>query len=162
LCNSWPAPALIEEKTMIVYRNATRHLLLVCVLALSGCGMMAKSPNVALSGKLSGANEVPPNGSSGTGTVEATLNKDTNQLSWRVVYGGLSGPATAAHFHGPAVAGQNAGVILGFKSAESPIQGEATITPAQAADVLAGRWYVNVHSRANPGGEIRAQVVPTP
>jgi hypothetical protein len=71
----------------------------------------------------------------------------------------LSGPASAAHFHGPAAPGQNAGVIVPFPNPESPIRGEATLTEAQAADLLAGRWYVNVHSRAHPGGEIRAQVV---
>ena len=43
-------------------------------------------------------------------------------------------------------------------SAASPIKGEATLTDAQAADLLAGRWYVNVHTRAHPGGEIRGQV----
>ena len=145
---------------MTAIRPATRSFLLVTALALSGCGMMAQSPNVTLSGKLAGASEVPPTGSSGSGTVEATLNKETNQLRWKVVYSGLSGPATAAHFHGPAAAGQNAGVALGFKNPASPIEGEATITAAQAADLLAGRWYVNVHSRANPGGEIRGQVTP--
>jgi hypothetical protein len=136
-----------------------RIALLVAAAALSGCGMMGMSSSeVRLSGKLSGASEVPAVNTAGSGTVEATLNKDTNKLQYRVVYSGLSGPATAGHFHGPAAAGQNAGVVLGFKSAESPITGDATLTPAQAADLLAGRWYVNIHTRASPGGEIRAQV----
>lgn len=67
----------------------------------------------------------------------------------------------AGHFHGPAIAGQNAGVVLGFNgSVESPISGEATITPAQAKDFSDGKWYVNLHTKDNPGGELRAQVTP--
>jgi hypothetical protein len=150
-----------KEKPMTVSRRGLRYFLLAAVLALSGCGMMAKSSSsIAFSGRFSGANEVPPTSSAGTGTLEATLNKDTNQLHWRVVYSDLSGPATAAHFHGPAATGKSAGVVLGFKSAQSPIEGDATLTPVQAADVLAGLWYANVHTRANPGGEIRAQLSP--
>lgn len=73
---------------------------------------------------------------------------------------GLSGPATAAHFHGPASAGANAGVVVPFANAASPIEGQATITAAQAADLMAGRWYANIHTAANPGGEIRGQMLP--
>ena len=94
----------------------------------------------------------------GRGTLDGSYNKDTHKLVYTVTYEGLSGPATAAHFHGPANAGQNAGVVVPFASAASPIKGEATLTDAQAADLLAGRWYVNVHTRAHPGGEIRGQV----
>jgi hypothetical protein len=84
-------------------------------------------------------------------------------LSWTVNYSGLTGPAKAGHFHGPAPAGQNAGVALGFTgSVESPIKGSATLTAAQAADLLAGKWYVNLHTAANPGGEIRGQAVAAP
>jgi len=141
-------------------RPVARLFVLVAVLALSGCGMMTPSSSVKLSGKLTGASEVPPVSTSGSGTVEATFNKETNRLQYRVVYTGLTGPATAGHFHGPAAVGQNAGVVLPFKSAASPIEDEAVLTSAQAADLLAGRWYVNVHTNANRGGEIRAQVLP--
>jgi hypothetical protein len=130
-------------------------------VALAGCGAMPNANIVKLGGTLAGSSEVPPKEGAGAGTVEASFNKETSMLSWKVVYTGLSGPAGAGHFHGPAAAGQNAGVVLGFKgSVESPITGEAALTPAQAADVLAGKWYVNIHTKANPGGEIRAQVMP--
>ena len=72
---------------------------------------------------------------------------------------GLSGPATAAHFHGPAEAGKNAGVEVPIPNAgTSPVEGSATLTEAQAADLTGGKLYVNVHTAANPGGEIRGQV----
>jgi hypothetical protein len=140
----------------------TKQLLAITLFAIAGSASVVYAADVVtFTGKLSGAGEVPPNSSAGMGTVEATLNKETNELKWKVVYSGLTGPAGAGHFHGPAVAGQNAGVVLGFKgSVESPISGEATITPEQAKDVSAGKWYVNLHTKANPGGEIRAQVTP--
>ena len=94
----------------------------------------------------------------GQGTLTATLNKTTSELTWKITYTGLTGPATAAHFHGPAAAGANAGVALGFASAASPIEGKATLTAAQVADLMAGKWYANVHTAANKGGEIRGQV----
>ena len=137
----------------------SRRLFTISTVALlAGCAMLGST--VQLGGSLSGAQEVPPVSTAGSGTVEATFDKQTNRLSYRVVYSGLSGPAAAGHFHGPATAGQNAGVVLGFSNAASPIQGEATLTAAQAADLLAGRWYVNIHTARNPGGEIRAQVIP--
>jgi len=153
-----------KEKAMTLTRPATRYLLLAATaVALAGCGHMMTSEKpsntVAFKGTLSGANEVPPKQTAGTGTFEVTLNKDNYQLHYHVVYSGLSGPATAGHFHGPAAAGANAGVVVPFKSAASPIDGDATLTPAQAADLLAGLWYINVHTAANPGGEIRGQVV---
>ena len=109
--------------------------------------------------QLSGANEVPPVKSAATGTLVVALNPSTNVLNWTVSYSGLSGPVTGAHFHGPAMAGQNAGVTVPLTgSMSSPITGTATLTPAQAADLAAGKWYVNLHTAANPGGEIRGQV----
>ena len=80
-------------------------------------------------------------------------------MTWRINYSGLSGPPTAAHFHGPAAPGANAGVAVPIPNpATSPVQGPATLTDAQAADLLAGRYYINIHTAANPGGEIRGQV----
>ncbi|MEO8012853.1 CHRD domain-containing protein [Polaromonas sp.] len=156
---------------MIPRRQALRlslATLTVSALAvISGCGMMKPSSTsmsganlVALSTQLRAANEVPPNASQGSGSVDAVLNKDTNLLRWKVSYTGLSGPATAAHFHGPAAAGANAGVVLPWPSpVASPMEGSATLTPAQAAELMAGRWYANIHTAANPGGEIRGQMM---
>jgi len=108
---------------------------------------------------LDGASEVPPNTSAGKGTADVDYDADTKKLSWKLTYSGLTGPATAAHFHGPAEAGKNAGVAVAIPAAtSSPAEGSAVLTDAQAADLMAGHYYINVHTAANPGGEIRGQV----
>jgi hypothetical protein len=108
---------------------------------------------------LDGKSEVPPNASTGTGTADIDYDAATKKLSWKLSYLGLTGPATAAHFHGPAEPGKNAGVAVAIPNATtSPTEGSATLSDAQAADILAGKYYVNVHTAANPGGEIRGQV----
>ena len=108
---------------------------------------------------LSGKSEVPPNASTATGTADIDYDPSTKKISWKLTYSGLSGPATAAHFHGPAETGKNAGVAVAIPNAgSSPAEGSATLTDAQASDLEAGKYYVNVHTAANPGGEIRGQV----
>jgi len=119
----------------------------------------ALAETVNLKASLNGASEVPPNQSAATGSVTATFDTGTKVLTWNGTYSGLSGPATAAHFHGPADPGKNAGVALPITPNTSPLHGTATLTDAQATDLLAGRWYVNVHTEANKGGEIRGQLI---
>ncbi|MCK1722032.1 CHRD domain-containing protein [Bradyrhizobium sp. 141] len=114
---------------------------------------------VKLQADLKGSNEVPPNSSSGSGKAEAAFDTQTKVLTYTVTYAGLTGPAMGAHFHGPGEAGKNAGIALPFKTVQSPIQGSATLTDAQAADLLAGKWYANIHTAANPGGELRGQMM---
>src|SRR5215471_6665353 len=109
---------------------------------------------------LKASSEVPAVDSKGSGTLEATYDTASKKLTYTVTYKGLSGPATAAHFHGPADAKSNAGVVVPVKEVTpGTLKGEATLTDAQAADLQAGKWYLNIHTAANKGGEIRGQVM---
>ena len=135
----------------------------VVALAAAGCSSMpGMSENKPAAGgemtvPLSGKNEVPPNATTGSGTARVEL--DGNVIKWNVTYSGTTGPVTAGHFHGPAAAGANAGVVVPFAGPlASPIIGQATLTPAQVDQVKQGLWYVNLHTAANPGGELRGQV----
>lgn len=129
----------------------TLALGLVVATSASAEKMMMKVP-------LTGASEVPPNTSKGTGEADVTYDTSDKKLSWKLTYSGLTGPATAAHFHGPAEAGKNAGVVVPITNTASGSEGSATLTDAQAADLTAGKMYINVHTEANKGGEIRGQV----
>ena len=139
-------------------------LAVVVAATTAGCGSMmmsapAPSNMVAFTTQLRGANEVPPVVSQGNGTVDAAFNKDTMMLRWKVTFSGMAGPATMGHFHGPAAVGTNAGVALGWANPVlSGMEGSATLTAAQAADLMAGRWYANIHTAAFPGGELRGQM----
>jgi hypothetical protein len=119
----------------------------------------ANAEVVKLQADLKGSNEVPPNNSSGSGKAEAAYDTETKTLTYTVTYAGLTGPALGAHFHGPSEAGKNAGIALPFKTVQSPIQGTATLTENQATDLLAGKWYANIHTAMNPGGELRGQMM---
>ncbi|MBV9985543.1 CHRD domain-containing protein [Bradyrhizobium sp.] len=127
--------------------------------AVSACASIARAETVKLHADMKGSNEVPPNTSPGSGTAEATFDTDSKLLTWTVTYSNLTGPVMGAHFHGPVEAGKNAGIVLPFKTVESPIQGSATLTDNQATDLLAGKWYANIHTAANPGGELRGQMM---
>jgi hypothetical protein len=113
---------------------------------------------------LTGAQQVPPVQTSGSGSADLTYDPATRVVTWSITYSGLSGPATMAHFHGPAAEGKNGPVVIWLSQkgspVTSPITGKTTLTPAQAKEFTAGEWYVNVHTAAHPAGEIRGQVMP--
>jgi glucose/arabinose dehydrogenase len=119
-----------------------------------------------LSALLSGLAERPTpitNSAAGSGTF--SLEGDT--LTFNVVYAGLSGPAVAAHIHGTADSSTTAGVLIslapfngGAWGTGGTLAGSVTLTPTQREAVLAGQTYVNVHTAANPGGEVRGQIAP--
>jgi hypothetical protein len=127
-------------------------------LALVFAVSTAEAKTEKFSAKMDGASESPATTSKGTGTAKLKFDDASKKLTYTVTYKGLSGDAVAAHFHGPADAGANGGVELPITTGPSPIKGEATLTDAQAADLAAGKWYVNIHTAANPMGEIRGQV----
>jgi hypothetical protein len=131
--------------------------------ALLGLTSRSRAATTAFNATLNATSEVPPNQSPATGTATVTLDPATNTITWSGTFSGLTGPATAAHIHGPAPVGKNAGVILWISTKgsafNSPFQGTAQLTPEQAADLVAGNYYVNIHTAANPGGEVRGQLV---
>jgi hypothetical protein len=134
----------------------------LAVALLLSLAMPTYAETAQFKADLTAASEVPPNQTTGTGTLTATYDSATKQLSWKGSFSGLSGPATAAHFHGPAEPGKNAGVVMWISTKgapfASPFEGSATLTDAQASDLMDGRYYVNIHTAANPGGELRGQL----
>lgn len=128
-------------------------------------GLLAASPaaiaeTLSYKADLKGASEVPPTNSPGTGNVNATYDTADKKLAWKGNVSGLSGNATAAHFHGPAEPSKNAGVLIPVTGVSNgPFEGSATLTDEQARALMAGQTYFNVHTAANPSGEIRGQLV---
>jgi hypothetical protein len=86
----------------------------------------------------------------------ATYDTVSKKLTWTGAYSGLSGKPTSIHFHGPANPNQTAAAVLPINSM---VEGSATLTDTQAQDLIAGYWYVDIHTRAHPRGEIRGQVL---
>jgi len=141
--------------TMRFLRPALVGLACVGALAFATPSMAAVTTFKAT---LNAASEVPPNDSKGTGAVTATFDDATKVLTWKGSYSGLTGPATAAHFHGPAPSGKNAGVMVPITPNGPSFEGSATLNDAQAKALMDGDLYVNVHTATNKGGEIRGQL----
>ena len=147
--------------------SSKRYLLflsLFLVLAFSACDKDEDEEKITytISATANGAQEVPAVTTNATGTVSGTYNKTTNVFNYTATWTGLSGNATNMHFHGPALPGVSAGVAIGIPGFTATPSGSVTntetLTEAQEADLLAGKWYYNVHTAANGGGEIRGQV----
>ena len=139
------------------------HLLSRAAAALTiGTMLATASPAFAemmtMKVTLDAAQEVPPNDSAGQGTADVSFDTESKKLDWTLEYSGLTGDASAAHCHGPAAKGENADVAVPIEDPKSGAKGSATLTDAQAADLTAGRYYINVHTAAHPDGEIRGQV----
>ncbi|MEW6251275.1 MAG: PQQ-dependent sugar dehydrogenase [Planctomycetota bacterium] len=109
---------------------------------------------------LDGDQENPRVTTAANGAGTGRFYPSNNRLEWNISFSNLGSAQTAAHFHGAALPCANAGVQVGLPNG-SPIVGSATLTPTQATDLLAGKWYVNVHTMNFPGGEIRGQVMPS-
>lgn len=153
-------------------KKAVISLSLLCAIAfiVASCkkdkNNNSPDPNVySINATMNGGKEVPANATAGTGTLTGGYNKSTNKLTYTIAWSGLTGTSTAMHFHGPATTTVSAGVAVGLTintpGATGGATGEITLTEAQEADLLAGMWYLNVHTAANPAGEIRGQVAAT-
>ncbi len=131
--------------------------------SLAVVGLLAAAPvsadTIHYQATVSPTTEVPPNGSKATGHLTASYDTDSRTLTYEVGYADLTGPATMAHFHGPAPAGKNAGVMVPITgSLASPIKGSATLTDDQAKALMNGDLYFNIHTAMNKGGEMRGQL----
>jgi CHRD domain len=141
--------------TSIILRSTAAAIAFAGALALTTPSM---ADMMSFKATLNGKSEVPPNTTAGTGTVTATYDTATKKLSWKGSYSGLTGPATAAHFHGPAAPGKNAGVMVPISPNGPSFEGSATLNDAQAKALVDGDIYVNIHTAANKAGEIRGQL----
>jgi hypothetical protein len=125
------------------------------------------APDPMYGGTLTGAEQIPPLTVAGTGSVTLTLKG--NKITLSGSYSGLTGAAAAAHIHAPALKGASSGVYcslmlmpgatVGAGTLMEGGCGDKTLSAADVADLAAGKWYVNVHTAANGGGEVRAQLM---
>ena len=135
--------------------NSCKLPLLVAALALAAGG--AQAVDVAV--KLSGDAEVPPVSTAASGIGSITVGADKS-VSGMVMTSGVAG--SMAHIH-MAAAGKNGGVIIPLTNLGDGhwgVKEGAKLTDAQYEAFTAGELYINVHSAAHPGGEIRAQIKP--
>lgn len=120
------------------------------------------SDHLILSAKLDGGQEVPAVTTDASGIASFILNDGKDSLCFSVNVQGLSGPITGIHVHEAAI-GMNGGVVtdlspfINGNRVETIITG-ADLTPAMLAKYLSGAFYLNVHTAANPNGEIRGQI----
>jgi hypothetical protein len=116
--------------------------------------------------QMSGSKENPATGSTAKGVFNGWYDESSNMLGFTATFQGLSGPTSAAHFHGPAHPDSNAGVQIGWTGfptglTSGSFSDTVTLTAAQETQLLAGRWYTNIHTSVYPGGEIRTQLFET-
>lgn len=119
----------------------------------------ASAATVKFHATLDAGSEAPPSKSTGSGEATASLDTATHELTYDVTFKGFASQVTAAHIHGPAAAGKNAGVVVPLGSApKSPIHGSAKLTAEQEQELTAGMYYINIHSKNNPSGAVRGQL----
>lgn len=128
----------------------------LATVACAALALPASAEMIKYSADLTAGAEVPPNDSTATGTADVTVDLDAKTVAWTVSYEGLTGDATAAHIHGPASEGENAGPVINMSDAV--MDGEAAITADQISALEDGKYYVNIHTEQNPNGEIRGQL----
>lgn len=144
-------------------RSGLSRRVVVALAALACIGWVASAQAAPIKFKvpLTGEAQVPPVMTKAKGTAYLTWNPSTRLVHWHIVYRGLSSPATMAHFHNGAM-GQNGPVVIWLtkkgEPVKSPINGSVKLTPDQAKEFEAGNWYINLHSKDHPAGEIRGQV----
>ncbi|MDQ2769822.1 MAG: CHRD domain-containing protein [Bacteroidota bacterium] len=128
---------------------------------LGSCSKDASTPTPTantttnLSASINGAQQVPANASTATGTFAGTYDSSNKQLTYTVTFQGLT--PTQAHIHTGAP-GASGAVAIPFATLTSPITGTVTLTADQATSLLNNGMYVNIHSSTYSGGEIRGNI----
>jgi len=135
----------------------------IVAVAIMAIGVLTAAPTAAqqFSATIDGLSPVPPTNSPGIGSGCLTLNPN-GTLTFDIVFSGLLSAEIAAHFHGPATALQNAGVKIGLPAGSPKMGTTVALLPGDQADLIAGLWYINIHTALFPGGEIRGQVLLDP
>ena len=135
-----------------------RNVIVVTIAALV-VGFVFAGPAAAQNfcAIIDGLQQNPPVATPGSGIGKFTKNAD-NTLSFNITFGGLLGAEIAAHIHGPAPVGVNAGVIFPLPLGSPKIGVIGPLTPTQCSQLLGGLMYINIHSNLFPGGEIRGQI----
>ncbi len=135
--------------------------IVIVAVAILAIGVFTAVPTAAqtfFQATIDGAQVVPPTGSPGTGLGCITLNLN-GTVTFDIAYTGLLSGETAAHFHGPAPAGVNAGVQIGLPLGSPKLGTTVALSAGQQADLIAGLWYIQIHTSLFPGGEIRGQLL---
>lgn len=158
------------------HRNGGSSILLALMTLTAGCpmattddGMMAGAGERTFSATLTAEQEAGDVVTDGSGMATVTLRSNGTDLFFEITTSGLTGPVRAAHFHS-APAGEEGEIVLVLDPfiivAEDDVQILGTIQMSDITvddplqELLAGTLYINLHTDAFPGGEIRGQVVP--
>ena len=132
----------------------SRRTLVVAILILPAWAAwepLVHAATVSFKVPMTGGQEVPPGQTDGYGIADLTYDPDTRVVTWTITYKDLSSPVTPAP-----------GLVSLTKQGspvESPIAGQATLTPEQSRQFAAGDWYINIHTQTHPDGEIRGLVL---
>jgi len=128
----------------------------LAAMACTALAVPASAEMIKYTADLTADAQVPPVDSTAAGTADVTVDTEAKTVTWMVNFEGLTGDATAAHIHGPASDGENANPVITL--ADTIMEGQGEITDEQISELNDGKYYVNVHTDQNPGGEIRGQL----
>jgi CHRD domain len=166
-----------QPKMKLLKLTALPLAIFSLLLVLSACEadteMKKNTDYQRLGVVLSGANETPATTSTALGTMDIFYSKETRMLSYTVNWSGLTGAVTAMHIHGLGPTGYAAGIIQTFTltaitkcptvsntscgTYKGTFLADGVVVKEQ--DIINGMYYINIHTAANPGGEIRGQIL---
>lgn len=142
-------------------RNAARAIRTgLCAAALLSAGAGRQAARASTDETVSGTFAAEHGATtSPTGGIQGRIDPATGVMTFTLSFSGLSGPPTAAHFHGPAAPGKDAGVLEPIRLGnQDPLRGTVTFKPSGLVALQRGLVYVNLHTARYPSGEARAQL----